>query len=137
VQETWIGLVAVAAAFLAIFMAFNRPSKRLVARHEMARIEEITAVTPGGIVATVLLIGRNLLKFAMFFGGSKSAIQEAALGTILIAGNVVWCTGMIIGPQADLCSHSASRAATRSAVKPSVAALVARCGQCFIRGRQF
>lgn len=66
-------------------------------RYEVAQIEERVSMTGGGVFAIALLVLHNLFMVLMFFGTAKSAIQEASLGTIWIAGNIVWCTCTILG----------------------------------------
>jgi membrane protein implicated in regulation of membrane protease activity len=64
---------------------------------EIARIEERTVFSLGGAAAGVLLVLHNFGMLFAFIGGAKSAVQEASLGTVWIAGNVLWGVCAIIG----------------------------------------
>ena len=63
---------------------------------EIAFIEERVRFSAGGLVAEVFLILHNV-GCLLFFMGVKSAVQEASVGTIWIAGNVLWGVCAIIG----------------------------------------
>jgi hypothetical protein len=62
----------------------------------IATIEERTIFSSGGSVAVILLfVFQVLIIFA--WGSTKSAVQEASLGTVWIAGNILLGIGAIIG----------------------------------------
>ena len=62
----------------------------------IATIEERATFSPGGSIAVVFLL---LFQFGIIlaWGSTNSAVQEASLGTIWIAGNVLLGIGAIIG----------------------------------------
>lgn len=66
-------------------------------RYEIARLEERVSLSTGGGIASVLLMLHNVVMFVAFFISAKSAIQEASLGTMWIAGNVLWAACMMLG----------------------------------------
>jgi hypothetical protein len=54
--------------------------------------------TSGGLIAVLLLVLNNFTMLLwIFVFGTKSAVQEAAIGTMWIAGNVLWGASAIIG----------------------------------------
>lgn len=60
----------------------------------VATLEENSRFTAGGQLALVILL---LFGIFVAFAATKNAIQEATVGTIWIAGNILFCTGAIIG----------------------------------------
>ena len=65
-------------------------------RIEIARLEEQVDSTLGGRFCFLLLILNSLL-WVLVMGADTSAIRQAAYGTLLIAGNVLFGIGVIIG----------------------------------------
>jgi hypothetical protein len=63
---------------------------------ELALIEETVAFTNSGMVAAALLAVTNLLMVITFFR-VKGAMQQAAVGTVWTAGNVLWGACMLVG----------------------------------------
>jgi hypothetical protein len=62
----------------------------------IATIVETTTLTVGGSVALILLVLHNI-GVAGFSAKALSAVQEAALGTFWIGGNILWGIGIIVG----------------------------------------
>lgn len=94
-----VGTVAVLAGLVVLALFWRAREKRKIiikTRDEIARIEEITLATAGGTLAMLLLVLHNAGMLAIFMG-TKNAIQEASLGTLWIAGNVLWGIGVIVG----------------------------------------
>jgi hypothetical protein len=63
---------------------------------EIARIEETVRFSTGGTFALLGLIAVQFLVFAAW-SSAKSAVQEASLGTLWIALNVLLGIGVIVG----------------------------------------
>ena len=72
-------------------LAWTRPM-----RTEMAHIEEIVALSGGGVVCLILLI-LHQLGIVLAFATTTEAIQQAAVGTLWIGGNTLWGIGIIVG----------------------------------------
>lgn len=64
---------------------------------ELARIDETVTLTGAGAFSGVLLVLHNMFMGALFLFGTRSAVQETSLGTIWIAGNVLWGVCMLMG----------------------------------------
>lgn len=64
---------------------------------QIAQIDEVATFSAGGAIALIALILFQILMVLSFFGTAKSAVQEAAIGTLWMAGNVLLCTGIIVG----------------------------------------
>jgi hypothetical protein len=56
----------------------------------------VTAST-GGVFAGILLALHNLIMAVGYFTGARGAVQEASIGTIWIAGNVLWGVCVLVG----------------------------------------
>jgi hypothetical protein len=63
---------------------------------QIARLEEITVFTGLGIVALILLI-LHQAAMVIWMTVARSAVQEASVGTVWIAGNVLLCTLLVVG----------------------------------------
>lgn len=65
---------------------------------EIARLEEESVhMTGPGIFSAILLTLHNFLMLVLFVGAARSAVQETSLGTIWIAGNVLFGACMLAG----------------------------------------
>ncbi len=99
-----VGGVCVAAIVIGLVIyAISRSSARHAAswkppaRQEIARIEERVSLSGLGGLSSVLLMLHNVVMAIAFFVSAKSAVQEASLGTMWIAGNVLWGVCMMMG----------------------------------------
>jgi hypothetical protein len=66
-------------------------------RQLIATLEERQSYTGGGAFCLFLLVAFQLLMVMAFFGAAKSAVQEASIGTLWIAGNILLGTGVLAG----------------------------------------
>lgn len=66
-------------------------------RYEIARIESTTTLSNGGVFCAVFLALHNILMILVYLGGARSAVQEASIGTVWIAGNILWGVCMMMG----------------------------------------
>jgi len=97
-QETAIGvMVLLLLVALVRFLISTTNKKKEMPQIEIARLVEDVGFTTGGTIAVFLLILHNCLMFYLYVGATKSAVQEASIGTIWIAGNVLFGIGAIIG----------------------------------------
>jgi hypothetical protein len=97
--DIYSSFAVVAFALVLGGLAINHfaTTKDKVPEVEIARIVEQVWFSGGGLIAVILLMLHNWLMFYLFFAATKSAVQEASLGTLWIAGNVLFGVGAIIG----------------------------------------
>jgi hypothetical protein len=97
--DIYSSFAVVAFALVLGALAINHfaTTKDKVPEVEIAKIVEQVWFSGGGLIAVILLMLHNCVMFYLYLVATKSAVQEASIGTMWIAGNVLFGVGAIIG----------------------------------------